>query len=910
MKLNSGAKVKHYEIRSLLGKGGMGEVYLAHDTRLERDVAIKFLTATNDREKLARFRREAKVISQLNHPNIVTVFEFGQHENNHFIVTELIRGKVLRRKSSDQPRSVDEILEIGIQIGNALAAAHENNIIHRDIKPENIMILPDGYIKVLDFGLAKLSGADSPVNVNENDVTNTLIQTRSGTILGTVSYMSPEQLRGKDVDERTDIWSLGVILYEMLVNHRPFEGDSVSDIIASVLHQTLPPIHEIMPQISSEISAIIQKCLAKDKNERYTSARELTADLKNAKMHSLSNSGAVIVPVPAKNETLLTKVHSPQTTVEHTEEKNSAWKIPAVLALVLIALGGGYFLYRTFSQAPATVREMKPRRLQTSGNVKNAIISPDGEYIVYAQRDNGQESLWLRQTDESGGTNLIAPAAVNYSGLTFSPDGKSIYFTVFENSSSGILYRMSTLGKARQQIAENLDSPVTFSPDGKEFAFIRSMPSGAIDRIIIANADGSNQRVLLEKKRPEFLFSTSAKEGLAWSPDGQTIAAPLGKTDADGDSMTIVEINVGNGQVKDITTQKWFRVGRIAYTNDAKELIFTAAEIGSVLYQVFKVSRSDGKVLSLRKDFSDYLSLSITNNADKLLSVTTDKTARLFLASSEQPTKINQISGSGSEGLEGLRWIGDKSIVYSSMESENLDLWMIDADGKNPRQVTFDKASDEQPSISKDGKIVFISSRTGAPHIWKLNNVGGDAQQLTSKGGESFPQITPDGQTVIFTSFGNVSKVLWKMSANGGEPSILTKSDATWVLTHWAAISPDGKTVACLSKEGDIKTPLKLSLFIIEDGTFLKSFAVDGKIALPDITPVLRWTPDGKSVSYILTADGVSNIWTQSVTGGDAKKITEFSSERIFSFDWSADGKQIIYSRGEVRNNIVLFENF
>ena len=910
MTLKADTRIKQYEIRSLLGVGGMGEVYLAHDTTLERDVAIKFLKQTDDREKLARFRREAKVVSSLNHPNIVTIFEVGKYDNRHYIVTELVRGKVLRRVITEKSLSVSEIIEIGIQIGNALAAAHEAKIIHRDIKPENIMVMPDGYVKVLDFGLAKLTGAEEVMAVSDSEATNTLIQTRSGMILGTVSYMSPEQLRGKGVDERADIWSLGVCLYEMIASRRPFEGDSVSDVIASVLNQTLPPLDEIGFAVSPELQEIIEKCLAKDKNERYLSATELIAELKELRMINTTSKPPGFIKGESTRNLLKTKLHQQQNTDTHSEKKKSRWKTFAAAFMLLFAALGGYYLYQNFA-APFsdTNRELKIKRLQMGGNVKNAVISPEGRFIVYVQSENGQDSLWLRETEEAGGKNLIPASQVTYGGLAFSSDGNFIYFTRFEKSSSSVLYRIRLFGGSQQEIAQNVDSPVAFSPDGKYLAFIRAVPQQSADHLILIEADGINERVLTEIKRPEFFFSGSAKEGLAFSPDGKTIAAPVGKTDTEGDSMSVVGIDAESGQIRELTAQRWFRVGRIVWVKQSNELLITAVEIGSDLFQIFKVSPINGKTQKVAPNLSDYYNLSLTKDGTRLLGLTYDKDVKLFTAASDNPTRITPITGGGGEGAEGAAWSKDGRIIYTSTKSGNRDIWITSADGKNQLQLTFDKATDEYASISADGKIVFISSRSGAPHIWQMNSEGRNARQITSKGGESFPQITPDAATVVFTAFSEKSKVLWKMPADGGEPVQLTTSTTGWILANWAAISPDGKTAACLSKD-NIEAPIKLSIVSIETGSFLNTFTLPGGIASPDKTPVLRWTADGKSISFIVTRNGVSNIWAQPLAGGEAKQITDFSSERIFSFDWSKDGKQIVYSRGVVRNNLVLIEDF
>ncbi|HMS40078.1 MAG TPA: protein kinase, partial [Pyrinomonadaceae bacterium] len=611
MKLESGAKINQYEIKSLLGAGGMGEVYLAHDTRLGRDVAIKFLKPTEDREKLARFRREAKVISSLNHPNIVTIFEFNKYQNRHYIVTELVRGKILREAINEKSLTYSEILDIGIQICNALTAAHEAGIIHRDIKPENIMILPDGYVKVLDFGLAKLTDTGGETVIGDDQPTNTLIETRSGMILGTVSYMSPEQLRGRDVDTRTDIWSLGVCLYEMISARRPFDGESISDVIASVINRELPPLNEMGVVVPPEIEEIIKRCLEKDQSLRYASGRDLVADLKEARQMNTTGKTPDLLSQSQKTKTLLTNFQkSPQITDGQKSKQKNNFKYLAVGAVLLLLSLSGFFAYRIYF-AETTSKQVKIKRLPASGVVKNAAISPDGQFVTYVLNDNGKESLWLRQTEEAGGQELIPAPSGNYAGLAFSPDGKFIYFTVFEQSSSGKLYRIPLLaGSSRQEIAKDIDSPAAISADGKQIAFIRSDPPKSLDQIILISAEGGNERVLVEKKRPEFFFKGQMKESLSWSPDSKSIAAPTGKTDIEGDVMTISEIDVASGQLKEITSQKWFRVGRVLWANNPEELLVTAAEPGTDLYQIFKVSRSDGKTEKVAPNLNDYHNIS------------------------------------------------------------------------------------------------------------------------------------------------------------------------------------------------------------------------------------------------------------------------------------------------------------
>ncbi|MDQ3472938.1 MAG: serine/threonine protein kinase, partial [Acidobacteriota bacterium] len=283
--LKRGQVVGQYEIISLLGMGGMGEVYLAQDGKLKRQVALKLLPAsfTKDADRLRRFEQEARAASALNHPNIITIYEIGEANGTHFIATEFIEGETLRQRAAQASLSLDETLHITIQIADALAAAHKAGIIHRDVKPENIMIRPDGYVKVLDFGLAKLTEHSSSTAISTEAVTRAKERTTPGLVMGTVNYMSPEQARGLDVDERTDIWSMGVVLYEMLAGSAPFKGATPTDVTVSILEREQVSLATLLEGIPAELDWIIKKTLKKDRDERYQTVKEMLGDLRDIK---------------------------------------------------------------------------------------------------------------------------------------------------------------------------------------------------------------------------------------------------------------------------------------------------------------------------------------------------------------------------------------------------------------------------------------------------------------------------------------------------------------------------------------------------------------------------------------------------------------------------------------------------
>jgi serine/threonine protein kinase len=907
VKLSPGTKLQRYEIQSLIGQGGMGEVYLASDSELGRQVAVKVLNQSDDFEKLRRFRQEAKTISTLSHPNILTLYEFGQHEDFHFIVSEYIKGETLREVLSRNELTLDEILDIAVQIGNALAAAHESGIIHRDIKPENIMILPDGYVKVLDFGLAKLTNLEKMLQSSPEAPTASVIHTQSGVIMGTVNYMSPEQLRAQETDERTDIWALGVVLYEMLTGRQPFTGASVSDTIAAILNQPAPAL----PGIPAEFETVIFKSLEKKKDDRFQTAKEMVRALKNLKNYFLSQNALSLnelsrqffdaqnAPKPDKNESIRFKNFSQLVPVKPTRN------LTALSLLIGIALGiAALAFYILRPHAEETPDKIKITRLTTSGNTTNAAISPDGRFIAYVLTDNGMHSLWVRQTEETAGNEIIPPAPSSFSNLTFSPDGDWIYFTKFEESSSGTLYRTPFLRGSRQEVVRDIDSPISFSPDGTEFAFIRSKPDEGVDRLLISSLDGTNLRVLTEKTRPEF-FIRYVRESLAWSPDGKSIAYPLGRISDEGDSMGLVEINLASKQETPLTDKRWARVGRVLWTKDVNKLLITAADFGSDLYQIVKVNRADKKTQNITSELSDYFNISLSRESNRLLATTIDKNSSLSTAAFSQINRLKQITGVGYDGIGGAVWTSDGRIVFVSMESGNADIWIMNADGTNRRQLTFDKSVDDSPVVSRDNRhIIFVSSRTGTPHIWRINSDGGDAHQLTSKGDASFPQIAPGGEFVIFSARADGRPRLWKVPIEGGEAVQLTKKSS-----HWSAISPDGKMIACLARGENHTDRMTLDVISAEDGNLLKSFKFSGD-ASPILSPTIRWLPDAQAIAYVATKNGVSNILSQSLAGGEPKKLTEFSTDRIFTFDFSGDGKQVVFARGVLRNYLMLVENF
>ncbi len=567
-------------------------------------------------------------------------------------------------------------------------------------------------------------------------------------------------------------------------------------------------------------------------------------------------------------------------------------------SFVLIIGSIGYGFYRW------TVKNVKPElsfqtakftRLTTSGKASGVAISPDGKYVVHVQDDGGQQSLWTRQVATQSNVEIVAPAARNYTGLSFSPDGDFIYYRVFSQEfSQGALFQVPTLGGTPKKLLENVSaSPVTFSPDGKQFAFVRPAP-GKESALMIANADGSGERKLLAYKNPP-----EAVAAPAWSPDGKGIAYVL--INLDSNDHTIFEVQVADSSTRPLTTQRWLRVSRLTWLADGSGLLLLATPGHSFVFQIWHLVYGTGDVQRFTNDLNNYPEMSLAATSGTLAVVESETNASIWTgpvgdAASGRPVT----SGSGKADLLPA-WMPDGRIVYHSNAGGNNDIWITTVEGgTTPKQLTANARLNEGPTVSPDGSyIVFLSDRTGTPHIWRMSIDGGDQRQLTfGATGEQNPHVSPDGRWLVYrTSAG--STTIWKIPAEGGEPVQL--SDKFSISPR---ISPDGKLLAYFFRNDN--APWRLAVASVDGGEPLKVFDV----ATPTGTPNLRWTPDGRSVAYTKTSDGVTNIVAQSLGGGPPKPVTDFKADRIFSFDYSRDGKQLALSRGSVSNDVVLISNF
>lgn len=904
----------------------MGQVYRAQDTELGRPVALKFLYSelASHQSRVNRFIQEAKAASALNHPNILTVYEIGRTEDTTFIATEFVEGVTLRQHIQQRLKLL-EVLDIGIQIASALVAAHAAGIVHRDIKPDNIMVRSDGIVKLLDFGLAKLTERQEQ-SAGPEETTIALVNTEPGAVLGTVTYMSPEQAAGRDVDARSDIWSLGVVLYEMVTMRPPFEGSSKSHIIVSIIDHEPLPVGQLAPDVPEPLEYIIAEALTKDREERCQTAKEMLGKLRRLKhriesgtsmsdfTRSLPPHSSIAPPLSANSLAPTTLRQTGRTTersgnVADAETISSRYGKLSIAAFVLglIVVSASIFgLYKLFTQPKEFSGPAKMTALTTGGKINGedingqVSISPDGKYVVSAANDSNQQpSLWLRQVSTSSLVRIVPPENGGYLGTTFSPDGESIYYvaTLERNKFVPTLYRIPLLGGTPAKVLDRVDSPVGFARDGSQFAYVRRNQSDM--SLMVANTDGSGEpRTIAIAKQPHG-FSTS---GPSWSPDGKQIACGMFNGVGPG-YATVVNVPVEGGTPTPVGSEKWASVGRVLWLADGSGLVITAQpESSSIGTQVWFLPYPNGPARRITNDLNGYgeNSVGVTADSGTIATIQQINASSIWItAPNEDESRARQILKTNLPDT--VSWTSDGRVVYASRTGENWDIWISNADGSQTRQLTADAFIDHEPSAAADGRyVVFQSNRSGARNLWRID-ADGNLRQLTEGNYvDSNPVCSADGRSVVFVSQRSGVTSLWRVGIEGGSPVQLTDHAA-----QLPSISPDGKLISYFYFDEPANNQPKLAIIRLEGGAPVNT------IDLPrSVQPIaFAWLPDGQSVAYLDNSSGILNVWSQPVNGGAPKQLTNFKSEFVSSFAISRDGRIAAY-RFSATRDIVLIKGF
>jgi Tol biopolymer transport system component len=899
-----GGRIGAYEVVELLGAGGMGVVYRAHDTRLGRDVALKVLpqAVAGDPDRRARLEREARVLASLNHPHIASIYGIEDSPAGCALVMELVAGETLgdrlaRRASAAAGLPVEEALAIARQIADALESAHERGIVHRDLKPANVKVRADGTVKVLDFGLAKAFGPAS-----EDGATVTALSAQTHTVVGTPAYMSPEQARGEAASLQADIWSFGVVLYELLTGVSAFRRPTTAETLASVLGSN--PDYSLFPaQTPDSLRRLIRRCLERDRKRRLQHIGDARIELEEA---------LTVVPDGVVPERSVARADAPQG-VTGPSPRIRVWPAIAVASLLVAA---GFAAWTILEQAgradsppaaPATFALLGAdlNLLTRTGSASLPAISRDGQYVVYVQRDDDEDSLWIRPT-ATASPRLIVPPLRNLRmvGVTIKPDAHHVDFVTRTQTGpvEFTLWRVPLLGSDRppRRLIDDVHSPIEWSPDGARMVFVRG--DIARSELLIADAEGRDERVLATRpaKAPQFYTLGTAggppSNRPTWSPDGKVIAVPgvaadprvlrgyvLFVTVSDGSVHEVVQTPPGNGT--------WI---------DNVSLLWNHARRAGAPQQFWRLSYPTGDLSRLSNDLSHYSSVTLTAQGDSLAAARTETLATIWIGDRTGTSGRDEISTAAPPGLAGttLSW-GSNELFYVTLQG---DVRMIGA--FSPAQKIARDVKDEAaaPAVTSDGRTIVYMSWGPLERfatIWRADGDGRNDKQLLPAVSRWLAGITRDDQAVVYEI---PAGGLWRAPLDGGPPTQIVN-----MTVRTPDLSPDGTSIAFVTLDPENRPMIvacRLPLCTPDSQITLRP---DGLTVSDPEGGAVRWAP-GAGIAYVKQTPQ-PNIWIQPLNGAPPHQLTRFTDGRaIPDFAWSRNGARLAILRLRSTTDIVLFK--
>jgi eukaryotic-like serine/threonine-protein kinase len=904
-----GQTISHYRVLKKLGSGGMGAVYEAEDIRLGRHVALKLLldsraTSSKDRQ---RFEQEARAISSLNHPNICTLYEVEEYDNRLVIVMELLEGQTLEQRMRSGPVQLPQLLEWGIEVADALDEAHAAGLVHRDIKPANLFITGRGRAKVLDFGLAKLTAKGASLAETADDDPLTSL----GVIPGTTPYMSPEQVRGDDLDGRTDIFSLGTVLYEMATGERPFAERNIVLTMNAVLNKRPTPPTKVNPELPTELERVIDKTLEKDRGLRYQSAADIRNDLQGLK-HAL-DSGQPVTSGPAA------AVVTPLVRETAGISNRRAWTIALLAAAAVVAVGFAIYTFIERSRT-APFQDFTIAQITNTGKAESAALSPDAKYILHVQNDTGGESLWLSNIATGSNTQVLPSTHDHYHDLAFSPDGNYVYFLKRVAPSTTDLYRLAVLGGTPRRIAPDVDTGVTFSPDSHKIAYVRANdPEVGKFRLLSANPDGSGETVL--DVEPITNGGNEAfPRSVAWTPSGNKIAYSYGRYASQPGILTAFDL--GEKRQSLLVRLPRNTLAELSWLSE-KRLLAIYSEGGSdaTRRQLGIISLDKSKLQPVTRDTNSYSSLTLS--ADNKVAATVQRRTNDTLELSPVSRRTGYAFSAPSTPVahvSAFDWTIDGNLITT----DGSQLVRSGGDGSKPLSLINDRNATILGVASCANGYILIAWAFHADNegstIWRTDSDGSNPQQLTHGNHDASPTCTPDGKWVYYID--NMLSVM-RIQIEGGQPEVVPGIKIPNLLQQLGGItiSKDGRRMFSLVSttraspgEDPEKSAYhegeKIAIVDLDAGPATALVLnPDSRATASLFTGSPKLSPDGTALGYVIREKGAENLWMQPLNGSPGRQITHFPSSEILDFRWSPDGKMLAIVRESLTSDVVLLRD-
>lgn len=892
--LNPGDRIQRYRLISPLGAGGMGEVYRARDESLGRDVALKILppSLVQNEELVRRFVLEAKSASSLNHPNIITIYEIGVADTGtsrmHFISMEHVEGATLWNQIHREKAPLRTLLGWLAQCAEGLSKAHAAGIVHRDLKPGNIMVSRDGYAKVLDFGLAKLTEK----HLSQRELTDATIDapmTSAGVVLGTVGYMSPEQIQGKAVDHRSDMFSFGCILYEAATRRRPFTADTGVETMHKILHEKPTPVEELNPEAPAEVKRLIRRCLTKDPNQRLDSMKALALELHE---------------IVAEYDTLSPTTGSVQVAATPASPKQRVTPILLGSAAILVALAIGLGLWpsrrNAQSDSNASFQSMQMTAATNRGDLVDAVLSSDGRYLAYSSGASENYGLWVRQLSTETEAQILTGQKMPLNALRFTPDGTYLFYETPDPTPSNaqVLYQISSLGGTPRKREIHAVSPVSFSPDGKRICFLRALAAGRKGTsLVLMDLESGQEQLLTEVRSP--LFARL----VAWSPDGERIATPeyFERSATGYPQSRIITFDVENAERQMVGDDLWNEIDSLVWTVENSGLLLTATDPDAPISssQIWFLPFPGGGGRKVTNDLSTYLNVSVSSDGSTIGAICPSEISNLWTCDAFRKGSAHPVTFSSSPdgSISSYNSAPDGAILY--LTSDQRTLHRIAANGTEDRVNLPSGVHSQAICGLADGRIIYSTFGEGlGGHLRMVDADGANARQLASlPGGEFVMDVSPDERTVLFRNRENRNEV-WLVSIDGGSPiKIIDSAEGMGSISF----SPDGTRILYSTRQDlDGVTQRVWKVVSARDGETLAT------LMLPSEPRDVEWSADGTTVTFPWDEKGagVENIFRQRLDGGDPTIVTHFVDGKILDHAVPKDGRHILLARRTDHDNV------